>query len=296
MSMTYTSLTGNKGVPGSIMNWVSYTKLDQVTVVDEAQSLLFGILRVREMREEWTFGMATGQANQPLPARFLDPIGRIFDITNCTDYGQNLQTDIARLRSYDTSIAGTFAANPFTTTSGSSLVVAHQVAHGLNQDSTLTIAAAAAAGGLTLNGAFPVTSIVDADNFVIDAGNDATSSVTGGGSLATYTANKLIAGSPSRWGIWQELVKFDTAFVSPATLKLLFYRSPKPLSSTIQSNWLTARYPMLMRKACQASAADYMKDDAEYEKQVKGLTALIGSTAVGDDLSYRGAEFGTDTP
>lgn len=294
--MTWTSLVAPKGTAGSIMNWVSYTKLDQVTVVDEAQSLIFGILRVREMRDEWTFGMATGQANQALPSRFLDPIGKIFDITNSTDYGQNLQTDISRLRAYDTSVAGSFAANPFTTTANSPLVTTHKVAHGLNQDSTITIAAATATGGLTLNGAFPVITIVDADNLVIDAGNDATSSAVGGGSLATYTANNLISGSPSRWGIWQERVKFDTAFVLPATLKLLFYRSPKPLSATNQSNWLTDRYPMLMRKACQASAADFMKDDAEYEKQVKGLTALIGSTAVGDDLSYRGAEFGTDTP
>ena len=28
MTMTYTSLTGGKTVPGSIMSWVNYAKLD----------------------------------------------------------------------------------------------------------------------------------------------------------------------------------------------------------------------------------------------------------------------------
>lgn len=278
------------------MNWVNYSKLDTETVVDEAQSLIYETLRVREMRDEWTFGVAIGQANQSLPARFLDPIGRLFDITNGFDYGHNLETDIARTRAYDPTITGSFAADPFTTTAGSPLVAVHEVAHALNQDSTITIAAATATGGLALNGAFPVTSVVDADNFVIDVGDDAVSSASGGGSSATYTANNLLGGTPSCWSVWQEQVKFNSAFDAPATLKLLYYRAPKLLSATNESNWLVTRYPMLMRKACQAAAADFMKDIGEYNKQVATLNALIGSTAGSNDLIYRGAEFGTDTP
>ena len=53
MAMSYTTLIGAKGVSGSIMNWVSYTKLDVATVVDEAQSLLFQLLRVRESRASY---------------------------------------------------------------------------------------------------------------------------------------------------------------------------------------------------------------------------------------------------
>jgi hypothetical protein len=34
------------------MNWVSYSKLDAPTILDEAQSLIYGILRCREMRTE----------------------------------------------------------------------------------------------------------------------------------------------------------------------------------------------------------------------------------------------------
>jgi hypothetical protein len=60
--MDYPSLIGSKSTPGSIINWTSYTKLDVTTVVDEAQALIFGILRTREMRTEWTFGMRVGNS------------------------------------------------------------------------------------------------------------------------------------------------------------------------------------------------------------------------------------------
>lgn len=294
--MDYNTLTGGKGTAGSIMNWVSYSKLDVTTVVDEAQSLLFQMLRCREMRTEWTFGMAVGQANQTLPDRFLDPIGRIMDVTNQTDYGQKIETDIFRCRNYDTSPAGSFAADPFTTVLGSSLVAVHEVAHGLNQDSTITVAGATDTGGIAMNGAFAIISITDVDHFVMDVVNEATSAATGGGASATWAANNLIAASPSRWAVWDGAVKFDTAFDQAATLKLLYFRRPKPLSATNLTNFVTSRYPLLMRKACQAASADYMKDDIEYNKQVKALSDLIGATAQENDLIYRGAEFGTDTP
>lgn len=295
MSMTYTSLVASKATAGSIMNWVSYSKLDVIPIVDEAQTLIFQFLRVREMRSEWTFGLSVGQASVALPSRFLDPIGRIYDLTNGTAYSHGVDTNVRERRAFEP-LTGSFGTSPFSTTSGSALVTCTDTAHGLNQDSTITIAAATATGGLTLTGTFAVTSITDANTFVIDAGTEATSTATDGGAVATWTANNLIAASPSCWGVWDEAVKFDTAFDAVASLKLMYYRRPALLSATNLSNWLTDRYPMLVRKACQAAAADYMKDSDEYARQVKSLTDLIGLATAGDDLMLRGAEFGTDTP
>lgn len=295
MAMTWTSLVASKGTAGSLMNWVNYTKLDVETVVDEAQSLLYQTLRVREMRTEWTFGMAIGQSEAALPARFLDPIGRLVDTSNMVRFSRILETEIATRRTYEAEL-GDFGSDPFATTANSSLVTVTDTAHGLNQGSTITISGADAVGGLTLNGAFAVTSVVDDDTYIIDAMSDATSTATGGGAAAEWTANNLIAGYPSRWAIWDEKIKFEYAFSEAITLKQLFYRSPKLLSATNTTNWLTDRYPMLMRTACQASAASYMKDDTEYQKHVTALNVLIGSIAASDDMSYRGAEFGTDTP
>jgi hypothetical protein len=296
MVMTYTTLVAAKAAAGSIMSWVNYAKLDVTTVLDEAQSLLAQILRVREMRTEWVFGVSAGNASTALPARFLDPIGRLYDLTNGIELSHRLETEIIESRAYDNTPSGSFGADPFTTTANSALVTVALVGHGLNQDSTIFISAADAVGGLSLNGAFPITTVVDANTITITATDDATSSATGGGAIATYTANNLIAADPTSWSVWDERLKLNSALLDPATFKLMYYRAPKLLSATNPSNFLTDRYPMLLRKACQASAADFMKDDTEYQKQIAALNNLIQSTAAQDDLIYRGASFGTDTP
>lgn len=297
MAMTYTSLVAPKGTTGSVLNWVGYTKLDTPTVVDEAQMLLYEMLRVREMKSEWTFGMAIGQASQPLPTRFLDPIGQITDVANGLEYGHLIDTQVKNRRTYDPSLAGTFGTDPFTTTLNSSLVSCAKTAHGFNQDSTITIPNAPAINGITLTGAFPVVTITDANNFIIDTGDTlASAGGVGGGAGVTYTGNNLTSGGAVSWGVWDEKVRFDAAFDTAATLKLLYFRQPALLSATNLSNFLTNRYPKLMRVACLAAAADYMRDDTEYQKQVGALNNLIQSTAAADDMFYRGAIFGTDTP
>lgn len=295
MAMTWTSLVGPKGSAGSIMNWVSYSKLDVETIVDEAQSLLYGLLRVREMRTEWVFGIPVGNSQIPLPSRFLDPIGRLYDVTNSTWFSHRIETDILSSRAYQQS-SGSLGSNAFTTVLDSALVNVELIAHGLTQGSTFFPADTTDVGGISLNNAFPVVAIVDADNFTIDVSNPATSAATGGGASATYEASSLIQASPSRWTIWDEAVKFDTAFDTQTTFKQLYYRAPVLLSTANPSNWLTNRYPMLMRKACMASAADYMKDDTEHAKHIDSLNNLIASTASENDMGYRGMEFGTDTP
>ena len=57
-SMTYTSLIGDKNTAGSIARWVNYSKLDADQILQEAQALLYSMLRVREMRAHFNFNMA----------------------------------------------------------------------------------------------------------------------------------------------------------------------------------------------------------------------------------------------
>lgn len=300
MTITYNTLVAPKGTTGSLLNWIGYTKVDVPTVLDESQVLIYQMLRVREMRTEFTFAMAAGQASVALPTRFLDPIGKVLDTTNSTDYDQRIQSEVLAARSYDTSLAGTLDNSPFTTTAGSPLVTVADVGHGLNQDGVITIPAGGIINGLTLNGSFPVTSVTDANHFVVDAGSNsdtvASASGNGGGNGIAWTANNLISSSPTRWGVWDEMMKFDAAFDQPAVCKLLYFRQPKLLAADNQSNFLTNRYPNIIRVACLAAAAQYMKDDEEFNKNVQALTNLIGSIAAADDMSYRGATFGTDTP
>lgn len=297
MSMTYTSLVSPKGTSGSIANWVNYSKLDMPTVLDESQSLLFSMLRVREMRTEWTFGVSVGQSEVAIPARFLDPDSPIIAVNEGLEITACTEQDMVRQRFYDNSISGSFDLDPITTTLNSSAVNVHKTLHGLAQGSTITLAALDPVGGLTLNGTFPVVAIVDADTFTIDVGDDlATATATGGSDTGTYTANALIAGTPSQFAVWDERLKFDTAFDTASTLKMLYFRAPALLSASNPSNWLTNRYPLLLRAACQAGAADFMKDDTEYQKAMQRLQSLIERTGVEGDLMYRGMQFGTETP
>lgn len=295
MTMTYSTLIGLQTANGSIKNWVNYSKLDVETVLSDAQSLLFDFLRTREMRTTWTFGMAVGRSEIDLPDRFLEPIGWLKDRTNNLRIRQIIEGDVSSRRVFDET-SGTFGASAFTTITGSELVSCVDVDHGLTQGSIITIDGSSAVGGLTLDGTWPVTSITDDDTFVIDAGTAASSAETGGGAAPTWTASKLYSGFPMFWAIHDEKIMFDAAFDAATSYQLAYYRSPALLSTDNETNWLTTRYPLLLRKACQAIAADFMKDTEEYRKCIEVLTSMAAKVNENADLMYRGAEFGTDTP
>ena len=82
---------------------------------------------------------------------------------------------------------GTLGANPFQTTSGQSTVTVTHASHTRNSGSTVRFSGAAAVGGLSLNGSFPVLVVTGANTYVIDAGAHATATATGGGASVAYT-------------------------------------------------------------------------------------------------------------
>lgn len=296
--MSFTSLVAPKGTAGSVANWVSYTKLDIETIVDEAQALIFSMLRVREMQTELPFHVDVNGSQFALPSSFLDPIGDLLSTNTGQKFSHLIESQVMRRRAYEQR-SGALGTDALGTVANSGVINVHLPAHDLTIGSDFTIAGATDVGGLAMNNTYKVVVITDADNIRLFAANLdlATSGAVGGGGAAmTYIANKLIAGSPSAWAIIGSLLIFDGAFDTATQFRLPYYALPRRLSSITPTNFLTNRYPVLMRKACQASAADFMKDDVEYEKCVKGLAALIQSIAAESDLSYRGAEFGTDTP
>ena len=74
--------------------------------------------------------------------------------------------------------------NPFSVTISSPTVTVTQAAHGLATGDTITIAGAAAVGGITPSGAYQVT-VLTANTFTVTHGSNATSTATGGGSNVT---------------------------------------------------------------------------------------------------------------
>jgi hypothetical protein len=87
--------------------------------------------------------------------------------------------------------ASSLGANPIETENESSLVTITDAAHGATVGDWVAIAGAAAVGGITLSGEYAVTSVTSGSKYVIDAGVDAASTATGGGSsiVVTYEIN-----------------------------------------------------------------------------------------------------------
>lgn len=301
MVMSYTTLVGPKGSTGSIASWSGYGKLvgEADTILTEAQSLLFQSLRIREMRSEFVFGMAVGASRAALPARFLDPIGRLRDTTFGGRYKHSIESEVTTRRMFNPLSGGALGSNPFLTGSANaSTVTANIVAHTLTQGSDVSFAGATSpVDGIGVNGTFLVTSVPDVDHVVFTTDDQATAgAITGGGAAVTWSGNQLIQGSPVAWSIWDELLQFDQAFDTATQFRLLCFKSPRPLSTQNPTNFLTARYPLLLRKACQAAAADFMEETEEYNKAVSALGQLIQATNAESDLMYRGADLDTETP
>lgn len=298
MPMTYNTLVAPKGTTGSILNWVGYSKIDINTVVDEAQSLIYSLLRVREMRSEWVFGIQPNFSAVALPARFLDPIGRLSDNFG-NRYRHTTEASVKDGRMFDNSLSGVFGVNPFTTVAaGQGSINVTLANHGLTHLSDITIAGATTVDGVTINGTCLVATIIDTNDFqinVLDAAAVA-GNIAGGGAGASYTANKLIAGQPSKWSIYGEAIMFDGAFDTATQFRLMCFKSLPLLSATNPSNFITNRYPQLMRVACVASAAAFMKDDNEEQKNISKLQQMIQSINAESDLGYMGADLDTETP
>jgi hypothetical protein len=299
MVMNYTTLLGSKGSSGAIATWVAYNNIDTGTILDEAQSVIYQSLRTREMRTEYRFGLAVGQCKVALPARFLDPIGRIYDNLG-NYYVHKIESEVVNNRSFQQVSGGALGSNAITTgAANSSLFNVNIPNHGLSQGSDITLSGAnAPLDGINLNGTFPIEAVVDPNNITCSspAGDQATQGAQTGGSGLTWSGNALIDAVPGIWSIFDEAIQFDAALNQALSCRLLYFRSPPPLSATNPTSFLTARYPMLMRTACMAAAAAYMKDDDEEQKWMGKLSTLIETTNAESDLSYRGAEFGTDTP
>jgi hypothetical protein len=294
-SMSYASLVADKNTAGSIARWVNYSKLDADQILQEAQALLYSLLRSREMRTHFNFDMAAGSSQLALPTGFLDPVGKIAMLGTGAKIEQRYQNFIQRRRTY-TETTGGLGTNPFTTTSGSNLVNVNLPAHGFSQGSTFFTAGATAFNGVTIAGTFDVAAIVDANDFTIDItplGATPGGSGAGGGSAATYICDNLVQGMPIYWGVWDETIWFDVAFSQHTNCNLQYFRALPLLSAANPTNFLTNRYPHLLRKACTAQAWDFLRNDTEYQKDVAALTALVEQTNAEADLLYRGATFDT---
>lgn len=302
--MTWTTLIGPKTQAGSIAQWANYSLLDSETILDESQALLYSEarLRTREMMADAVFTLPQFGSYVPLssftPNTFLEPIGEIFVSSFNTRIEHKDSGFIQSARTF-TENTGTLSTNPFTTTNGSTSVSVYLPSHNLTQDSIFYTTGATAFNGVTLAGTFPVSSVTDTNDFIIDItalGTLPNAGGSGGGSAVAYTADSLNYGSPLYFGIYNERINFEQSFCQTSLCRMQFYQTLPLLSASNPTNFLTNRYPKLMRTACMAAAAEFMKDDTEYQKWLTRLQSAVQAISVENDMQYRGMSVSADTP
>jgi len=105
--------------------------------------------------------------------------------------------------------------------------------------------------------------------------------------LRQYQDGALTDGTPRSFAIFSEALQFETLYDAAASLRLLYFAKWTPLSSS-NTNFLTDRYPHLLRTACLAQAHTFRNNDARAQLELQKLTAYVQKTNAESDLSYRG--------
>lgn len=203
MAMTYTGLIGAKTSSASLKHWANYALLPTEELITDAESQIYSLMRVREMRAEATLTIAQYDSTEALPTGFLDPIG-LFDV-----YADPVeQTDEVSLKRYRAISAGVLTTGTFT-----------------------------------------------------------------------------------KYAIYNEVLNFDCRATAATTLELLYYKLPTALRALNETNWLTVRYPHIMRAMLLAKAFAFRQDDARADRWEAKAVAFIESANAMDDLSRRAANF-----
>lgn len=93
------------------------------------------------------------------------------------------------------------------------------------------------------------------------------------------------------YAIADEIMHFDVAAETAMTLTMSYWRRPPALSVSNQTNFLTERFPGLLRAACLMHAADYRSDDEKYVRYKARCDELIARANTEADLALKGAIF-----
>jgi hypothetical protein len=98
----------------------------------------------------------------------------------------------------------------------------------------------------------------------------------------------LFSGSPCMWTIIGETAYVDVKCTTAFSGQLMYYAQPAPLAaSTNETNFLTRRYPTLLRTACVAKAYEWMKDTQAAVAELTKTQGYINEAAVTNDMWRR---------
>lgn len=99
----------------------------------------------------------------------------------------------------------------------------------------------------------------------------------------------LLTAVPSRWTIIGETAYVDVLPISNLSGVLMYYAQPADLAATTnETNFLTIRYPKLLRHACMAMAYEHMKDTDRSGGYMQLAEADLQEAMRTNDLYRRG--------
>ena len=97
-----------------------------------------------------------------------------------------------------------------------------------------------------------------------------------------------IEAEPSRYAIWAEAIQFDYAMDAARSFRFIYFEKPADLSVSNTTNFITTRYPHLMRAACEKYAYIFLKQPDAAAGADSRMTMALERIAQSDDLSRRG--------
>lgn len=110
------------------------------------------------------------------------------------------------------------------------------------------------------------------------------------GDVTDEEGNLFEEPEPSQWTVFGTEAQLNVRVENDFRGRLKYYARPEPLSSSNPTNWLTDRYPRLLRVACVAVAYEHMKDQPTADKYLAQAAALIQHASQTNE-TYRRAQY-----
>lgn len=98
----------------------------------------------------------------------------------------------------------------------------------------------------------------------------------------------LVTGTPTQWAIIGSTVYVDVLCSAAQTGLFMYYAKPAALSESNETNFLTTKYPTLLRHACMAFAYEHMKDTGRAQQWMQTAMLKLAEAKATADLVRRG--------
>lgn len=110
-------------------------------------------------------------------------------------------------------------------------------------------------------------------------------------SYRTYDSGVINSQQPQYFCVYDGVINFEHKFDEARTIYLPYWRSLTLLSGANETNFLTDRYPHMLKKACHAQAHAFEENWESYNAELPLLMSLVERANQEADLAFMGANY-----